>query len=297
MNHLFRSFISIFVLSILLSACDKEKETVPSYLQISKFTFTSNSLTQGLGTYDIPSAKVFVNGMELGNFELPVTLPVTTEGLVTVQIFPNVKENGLGNIQKYYNPYNFYTTEVTLHKQEITPIKPVSTYRDSAKINLIEDFEDQGMALEPSGINIGDSFVIIPTSTPGVDQPFTGSNYCGYMQMTIDSFGVFQRSTTETFLDLPKYGTNTYVELDVKSNINLQVGILVNDGTTWIPVPVMVAFPTNGKWKKLYVNLKSETSDLPAGTAVKIFFGCYKDAGDTEDKYVYIDNIRLLFVD
>jgi hypothetical protein len=297
MNHLFRSFITIFVFSILLSACDKEKEIVPSYLHISKFTLTAKPLTQGLGTFEIPSAKVFVNGMEIGNFELPVTLPVTTEGLVKIEIFPNVKENGLGNTQKYYKPYNYYSGEITLRKGGIDTIKPAITYKDSAKFRFIEDFENQGTKLEPSGTNIDDSFMIISTSTPGVDQPFAGSNFCGYLNMKTDSFGVFQRSTIETFSNLPNLGTDIYVELDIKTNINLQVGILVYDGTYWVPIPVMVAFPTNNKWKKFYVNLKPETGDLSAGSLVKIFVGCYKDDNDTEDKYVYIDNIKLLYVD
>ncbi len=295
MNHLFRSLILLFVFSALLPACDKEKEGVPSYLHITKFSFTTTA-GQGLNTYDIPSAKVFVNGMEMGNFELPVTFPVIAEGDAKVEVFPNVKENGLSNSQKYYKPYNSYITQVSLNKREVDTVRPSTTYRSTTtQFKFMEDFEDQGLSLERSGNNnSSDSLVILPTSTPGVDQPFNNSDYCGFVKVTSDSFVVFERNSTGNF-KLPNMGRDNYVELDIKSNVNLQIGLYIQDGAFWVPVPVMVAFPTNGKWKKIYVNLKSETNDMPLDTLYRLFFGFYSD--NSEDKFVYIDNIKVLYVE
>jgi hypothetical protein len=297
MNHLFRSFILLFVFSALLSSCDKEKEGIPSYLHVTRFTFTTIPLSQGLNTSDISSAKVFVNGMEIGNFELPATFPVLAEGNAKVEIFPNIKENGLSNSQKYYKPYEAYSTQTVLELGKLDTIKPHTTYRSNATIKLVEEFEDPGIAFERSGANnTNDSLIRISTSSTGVDQPFGGSSYCGFVKLTSDSFVTFQRNSTGSFT-LPNLGTDNYVELDIKSNINIQVGILVYDDGYWVTVPVMVAFPTNNQWKKIYVNLKTETSDLPAGTPIRLFFGFYKDDGDTEDKFVYIDNIKLVYVE
>jgi hypothetical protein len=298
MNHLFKSFITLIVFSALLSSCDTEQETIPSYLHVTKFTLTTNTLSEGLNTVDVTSAKVFVNGQEIGNFELPATFPVRVEGDAKIEVFPNVKENGLSNSQKIYKPYNPYSTQAKLRKGQIDTIKPSTTYRASTvlKFDFMEDFEDQGIALESTPNNTtNDSFVVLATSTPGVSQPFTNSSYCGFIKMTTDSFAVFERVTK--IITLPNLGNDNYIELDLKSNINFQVGLYEYLNGDVVQVPVMVAYPTNGVWKKLYVNLKPETGDLPAGTPLRIFFGFYKNANDTEDKYVYIDNIKILHLD
>jgi hypothetical protein len=295
MNHLFRSLISLFVFSALFTSCDKEKEGVPSYIHITKFTLSTGT-GQGHNSSDITSAKVFVNGQEIGNFELPATFPVLAEGTVKVEVFPNVKENGQSSSQKYYKPYNGDTFQVVLSKREIDTIRPSTTYRAATQFLWIEDFEDQTISLIKSGgNNTNDSFRLLPTSTPGVDQPFSGSAYCGSVKVSTDSFAVFERSSFNVF-SLPNLGTDNYIEMDIKSNVNFQIGIYTDDGIEVLQVPVMVAFPTGDKWKKIYINLKSETGTLTAGTKVRVFFGFYKEDNDSQDKYVYIDNIKLLYV-
>ncbi len=233
----------------------------------------------------------------MGNFELPITIPVLAEGNVKVEVFPNVKENGISNSQKIYKPYEPYTDTVSLNKNEVDTVKPATKYRLLTSFPWIEGFESPSITLIKSGSNnTNDSIIRLPTSTPGVDQPFSGSDNCGFVKVTSDSFVVFERSSYNSFSNLPNLGTDIYVEMDVKSNVNLQVGIWTDDGLDIVQVPVMVAFPTNGKWKKFYVNLKPETGGLKSGTVVRIFFGFYKDETDSEDKYLYIDNIKLLYV-
>ncbi len=297
MNPLFKPFLFFFVFSALFISCDKEKEGIPSYIHLGKFTINTNPGTQGLNTHDIPSAKVFVNGMEIGNFELPATFPVLAEGNCKVEVYPNIRENGSSNSQKYFKPYEAYTIQANLAKRRVDTIRPVSTYRSNTNFKFLEDFEYPGIAFERGGANnSADSLVRIPTSTPGVDQPFSGSSHCGFVKVTSDSFITFQRNSTGSFT-LPNLGTDNYVELDLKSNVSVQVGLLVFDNGSWVTVPVMVAFPTNDQWKKIYVNLKTETSDLQASTPLRLFFGFYKDDGDTQDKHVYIDNVKVLYVE
>lgn len=296
MNLLFKSFLPLIVVASLLSSCDKEDEPIPSYLHITKFSFTSNPVTQGLGTYDIIGAKVFVNGKEIGNYELPVTIPVLSSGNAIVEVFPNIKENGSISNQKYYKPYQSFLDTVFLEPKLIDTIRPKSTYRSNTNFAWIEDFEDQAVSLQPSGLsNTKDSLVVIPSNTVGVDMPFTGSNYVGFINIQNDSDVIFERSTVSTFV-LPNLGTDVYVELDIKTNIVFQIGVYTDDNINIIQAPVLVVNPTDGNWKKIYVNLKSETGDLSTGTKVRLFFGTYKDNGDTVDKYIYLDNLKLVYV-
>jgi hypothetical protein len=298
MNYLFKPLTYLFLLSIVFFSCDKEKEAIPSYIRISNFSLSTNPGVQGLNTQDIVSAKIFVNGTEIGNFELPALVPVLKTGLSYVEIYPNIKENGSSNSQKYFKPYNGYMDTIDLQEGKVIQVNPQVTYRSNTKFRWIEDFEDQGISLQTSGLNnTNDSLVIVPTSTAGVDQPFSGSDYCAYVKCTSDSFVIFERSNTEIFNNLPFLGTDIYVELDIKTNVSFQVGIYTDDGNTVSQIPVMVINPTEGKWKKIYVNLKSETGGLTAGTSVKLFFGFYKEAGDTVDKEVYLDNLKLVYLE
>lgn len=297
MNPLFKSFNALLVFSTCLLSCDREKEIIPAYLHITGFTLSTNPVTEGLNTSDIVSAKVFVNGAEIGNFELPATLPVMASGTCKVEIFPNVKENASSNAQKYFKPYNAYIETVVLSPGEIDSIRPGTTYRSNTTFKWTEDFEDQAISLTKSGANnTGDSLIYIPTSTPGVDQPFAGSAYCGLIRVSTDSFAVFERSTLSAFSDLPFLGTDVYVEMDIKSNVNFQVGVYTYPVTGADQNPVLVVNATGGQWKKIYVNLKPQIGDLAAGTPVRLFFGFYKEGGDTEDKLVYLDNLKLVYV-
>ena len=297
MNHLFKSFLILFVFSSFFLSCDQEKEAIPSYLHISKFTLSSNPLTQGLNTSDIISAKVYVNGAEIGTFELPATFPVIASGKAEIIVFPNIKENGSSNSQKYFKPYESFTQTVNLEAGKIDSLKPSITYRSNANFRWMEDFEDQAISIVKSGANnTNDSFYTIPTSTPGVDQPFTGSNYCGFINVTSDSFVVFERSTLSTFNDIPFLGTDVYVELDIKSEINVQVGVYSYNGADYDQAPVLVINPTGGKWKKIYVNLKPQIGDLTSGTPLRLFFGFYKEDNDKTDYKVYLDNLKLVYL-
>ncbi|MCC6817909.1 MAG: hypothetical protein IT245_03335 [Bacteroidia bacterium] len=296
MSPLFKSFITLCVLAILFTSCDKEQEVTPAYLHLTKFSFSSDPNSQGLGTSEIIGAKVFVNGAEIGNFELPVTIPVLSSGNSIVEVFPNIKENGVSSNQKYYKPYNSYVDTLMLAPGRIDTIRPSSTYRTNCKFEWIEDFEDQAISLIESGLdNTLDSIVVLPTNTPGVDQPFAGSNYCGFISIPEDTSVIFERSTLRTFT-VPNLGTSVYVELDIKTNLDVQIGIYSDDNIDIIQSPVMVVYNTKGNWKKIYVNLASETGDLSTNTKIRVFIGTYKENGDTEDKYIYLDNLKLVYL-
>lgn len=298
MNHLFKPFTTLFVFSFLLLSCDREKEQIPSYIHISDFEFTTNpNNSEGLATSDIVSAKIFINGAEIGNFELPGTFPVIAQGNCKIEIFPNVKENASSNSQKYYKVYTSYLDTVDLKPGQVDSIKPKCVYRSNTVFKWMEDFEDQAISLAKSGLNnTYDSLVCIPVSTPGVDQPFSGSSFCGYVEAKSDSFVVFERSTLNAYTDLPVLGSDVYVELDIKSNVSFQIGVYTYLSAGTDQSPVLVVNPTGGEWKKIYVNLKPQIGDLAAGTPVRLFFGFYKDDNDTQDKKVYIDNLKLVYI-
>ncbi len=294
MKFLFKYLILSFVLFLI--ACDKDKEQTPSYIHIKNFTLTTNPATQGLNTIDVGSAKVFVNGKEIGNFELPATIPVLLEGNCSVEIYPNIKENASSQNNKYFIPYLPYIQSVNLKKLEIDTLAPNTIYRSNTTFAWLEDFENQTLSLSPYNQNTSrDSLKVIPTSTPGVDLPYSGSNFCAFLEMSKDSSAIFEVATINKF-NLPNLGRDVYVELDIKTNVLFQIGIYTDDGINLLQTPVLVVNPTNNQWKKIYVNLKPETGNLRNGTQTKLFFGVFKSKSSLVTPKVYLDNLKLVFV-
>jgi len=293
MKYLLNLLLCFF--GLLSFNCNKEIEPIPSYLHIGNFSLSTNASIQGLNTYEITSAKLFVNGKEIGNFMLPANVPVIHTGNATIEVYPNVKENGIVNNQKYYSPYEGYIINKTLKEGIMDSIFPTTTYRTNTNFAWMEDFEDQSLSVQPYGQNnCRDSLKIIPTSTPGVNIPFTGSNYCGLIRMERDTSAIFEVSTIQSYI-LPNLGTNVYLELDVKSNVNFQIGIYTDDGFSVYQTPVLVVLATGNNWKKIYVNLKSETGGLSSNTRTRLFFGAFKNNASFSPE-IYLDNLKLIYL-
>jgi hypothetical protein len=294
MRYLFKLFPALIL--ILFAACKVEKDIKPAYLYIAPFTFTSNPTNQGLNTFEITSVKLFVNGKELGNFQIPNTIPVIHEGKAIIEIFPNIKENAMVNNQKYYLPYQYHTSIKNLVPLQTDSVFPTTVYRNSCIFAWIEDFDDQTLSISPSGLNNSrDSIQIIPMNTLGVDAPFSGSSHCGLIEMKSDSTGLFEISTLSNYT-LPNKGADVYLELDVKSNISMQIGIYSDDGFQVIQSPILVVTPTGSVWKKIYVNLKTETGNLPNNTRTKIFFGVFKNNSFMGTPQIFLDNLKLIYL-
>ena len=299
MKNLYNLIILSFVLFILTTGCDSKKEVVPAYLHIIKFTLTTNPLTEGLNTQEISDAKVFANGKEIGSFELPITIPISVKGnKVEILVLANIKENGSSSKRVNYSPYLYFIDTLNLAENEIDSIRPKIRYRSNANFAWLEDFEDQANSLQKSGSsNTNDSLLIIPTSNNGVDQPFSGSKYCGLIDIAAsDKEVIFERNTLNQYT-VPNKGADVYLEMDIKTNVNLQVGIYTDDGTTIQEIPIYVIFDTETKWKKAYINLNSETGTLSSNSKIRLFFGIYKSGSDiTTAPKVYLDNLKLIYL-
>jgi hypothetical protein len=290
-------FKFLFIILLPLSGCDKEKEKVPAYLHITACTLVSNPPTQGLNTSDFTAVQVIINGQLLGNFEVPVNVPVLMQGTVAITLVPLIKENASVQSFKPYRVVDPFRDTIELVPLRTDTLKPVLQYRNNCKFVWIEDFDDQSLALVKTGVNTtNDSLLILPMSSPGVDAPFSGSQYCGYIEMAPGPHvKILERSTFDQY-SLPNLDRDVYVEMDVKTNTGIQIGIYADDGSTLIQTPVLAVFSTNDKWKKIYVNLKPETGFLSSSTKVRVFFAVFHD-GAADASFVsktYVDNLKLL---
>ncbi|MCZ2130102.1 MAG: hypothetical protein LC109_07515 [Bacteroidia bacterium] len=286
----------LFNICLLFSACKKRDAEIPSYLHIDKFTFSTNLPTEGNPSQNITDGHVYVNSKYLGAFELPVTIPVLAEGECTITIFPGIKENTSSVNRKSIKILQGYETKVTLKPEIIDTIKPATHYRSNVFFAWIEDFETGAISTESSSKNTTqDSIQIVDSADANAFKSPFSKYSAGISMPASDQSVLFEQFSKEKFI-VPNKGADVYLELDYKTNIELQIGFYADKPSMYEQIPFII-LPPSKEWKKVYLNLSIETSVLEANTPIQIFYGFLKSEGNASfSPQVYIDNIKLSYL-
>jgi hypothetical protein len=278
-------------------ACTKKTVEVPSYIHIQPFTFTTNLLLEGNPSADITDAYVYVNGKYYGIFELPATVPVLAEGQSTILLLPTIKENGAAANRQIIRTLEGFETQVELSKTQVDTIKPNTKYKPNVKFAWLEDYETQVVSTTRAPKSTHqDSIQIIDSNDPNAF-PSEFSKFSGRLKVKPTAERVLiEQVTVEKFL-VPRGGQDVYFEMDYKTNIPLQIGIYADKPDIYEQIPFIILMP-NEKWNKTYLNLKIETSALPANSPIQIFMGFIKsDTDSTISPEIYLDNLKLNYLD
>jgi hypothetical protein len=268
---------------------------IPSYLYIDPFSLTTDLGTQGNPSSRITDGHVFINGRFQGIYELPIVIPVFTEGPATVVVLPGIKENGANANRKIIRTLEAYEQVVAFSKTKIDSIYPSTVYKPNVQFKWIEDFELGTYSTAPSSKNThSDSIVIIDRDHPNAFKgPFSNYSAAILFPKTNDRI-FFEHASVEKFL-VPGMGRDIYLEIDYKTNIELQIGIYADKPDMYEQIPFIILNPSE-EWKKIYINLSIETSVLPANSPIQIFYGFVKPQGVEMAPEVYLDNIKLNYL-
>ena len=292
-------FIWVLLLSgglLSLAGCDKEEESIPSYIYITKFDFYTDYATHGPPSSNIEDVVVIVDNKEYGTFTLPAMVPINEKGTVDVILFPGIRVNGGSQNRKVYGMYTSYKTTIDLEPKLIDTLKPVTTYKSNVKLVWSEDFEDNGLRIRTSGNNSSEDSIqfIDSSSTEAFKSDY--SEFTGYINMnTTDSQEVLEYETMGLW-NVPNGDNDVFLECDYKTNTNIQFGIYADKVAIYEQIGIFVVSPTEGEWKKIYINLNSETGVLESSDKIRIFFGVFND-GEKKPGFVpeiYLDNLKLV---
>ena len=267
-------------------------EEVPAYLEVEKFSF-STSVEQGANSEKISDAWVFIDEVSLGIYELPATIPNLNLGNRKVTIFPVVRENALPQTPIIYPFYERYELLTDLVSGQVYPIKPVTGYLSSNTVfELVEDFEGSNHRL-----NGGDPNAVRLINDP--DKVRTGN---GSGQVLLESMEQVTFTSSASFLDLPtEGGLPVFLELDYKTNISFEIGLVGIDVNPALPVNAtnfkIILCPVDF-WNKVYINFQEDLtiSQLPA---YKLAFRVSKDnqgcsISENIVPEVLIDNVKFI---
>lgn len=268
---------------------------MPAYIYITEADMVTDYIEEGSASHKIIDAKVFVNDISIGVYELPRLVPVLADaGPTSVALLPNIRKDGIAARVADTEIHEVFHTQADLQIYDFTDasidtIRPVFTYQKNDRIQFaVYDF-DQINSFESK--TIGGTFNL--TSDPS--EVFEGSRS-----------GVFRATT-----DVPAVAVGTsnllalsptdavYLELDYRTTSDMEVyltGLESSSGRTG-QVNVL-ALRAREAWNKVYVELSDDIGNFQVTNGFQPdlfevgFIGYLPDGA--EEATFFIDNVKVV---
>lgn len=286
MNYL----LPFALLCMLFSGCalTDEVEPQPSYLHISDIKLVDNpDIEEGSLDDDIVAVILNANGVRLGIFSLPATIPVLETGDVTFQIDPLVKLNGVSRSLALYPFYDRMTPVITMEAGRTDTVVLETQYSSISTATFLEDFDD-GVHQFVTDID-GQSASRIEALPGGR----TGLG--GVITLSPDVLSIEVATPSSPFLGL-KRETRTWLEVTAKTELEIRFGLIINEpGFPQQPLYLFGILPSqNDEWRKLYFDLSEYVLGNPRAFFQLSLLGFYVGEQDGPDKQIILDNIKIV---
>jgi len=273
----------------VLAGCYKFEgdQTIPAYLKIDTVLLSTYYPEQGANSNAIKDVWVYVNDQQVGAFELPAMFPVLADGQQKLEIRPGIKVNGISSTRA---PYPFYKpiiyNDFLFTPDSITNVQsPTTEYYTNINFAWMEDFENAGISLSESSSS--DTNIVRIQISNSLD---VESRYSGLISLTTDA-SLYSASSSSSY-PIPVQGSPTLLEVDFKTDNFINVGIIVQENSTFIKIPLVILNHSD-TWNKIYVNLGPNLSLHPQATDFKVFFESVLE-NDLSSASIYLDNIKLI---
>ena len=254
---------------------------------------------EGSASNKITDAWITMDGIFLGAFELPCTIPILDSGVHEFSIYSGIKANGISatrirypfyeRCELYMNNGDDYqlinNNNIELFRDSTVSVKAITRYED-VDFLLLEDFEDAGTIIEPSDIS---DTSLIKTNIDSLVFEGYGSG-----AVYLDQDHNFFEFVSSEFIVINAIYNATYLELDYKCDPPFKVGVAIKDGSSGIVNKYeSIQIAPSQEWNKIYIHM---TPQINLGTSVDefgIFIGAVK-SNTSESASFYFDNIKWL---
>lgn len=280
-------FICLSGLFLVAGSCEKFEgdQTVPAYLRIDSIYLQTDYSTEGTAFQSITDAWVYVDDQLVGAFQMPAEFPVLAKGTHKVTIMPGIKKNGIAATRTNYpfcesiikNVDFFEDSTISMGGQK-------TTYQPTTQFFMIEDFDGVVLSLDTTKRSVA-SIQLSPSGWPAT---FEGS-HSGLIEM--DSVGSMFECTNKTDFIIP--AAPVYMELHFNTNIPVAVGVFLYGYTQIVQTPVVYLNNTNGKWKKIYIDLTNALNSETGMVNFRIFFNAIQPQGVIHSE-ILLDNLKVL---
>jgi len=266
-------------------SCSENEADAPATFRVDSVSVQTEP-NQGTTSHNIKDLWMFLEGEDLGVFPIPAEIPVippdgSTNGIL--QFSPGVRNNGINSAPIIYPFYESFILDKDISKGNIEDVDLVFEYGNAVKFALVADFEtgnDFGYDADEDGV-----IEIIASSV----EAFEGTK-SGMISLNADTDFV-EVGSTVTFDMLPSNGSPIFMEMDYKTDVDLNVGLIGFFGTTPIKNYNLVLNPTE-EWNKVYVDFTFDIQDSQLDSYKILLGAAIEEGGDPAN--VFFDNIKLV---
>jgi len=252
MNLQMTRLLAILILALGLNACDKE-EAVPSYIFIEDIDLQT-SPEQGSASSDFRVVGLLSGTEDFGQFYLPAQIPILKEGLVTLDIFPGINDNGIAATPLQYDLLKPISIEVELAPMQVDTLNLTATYKDILEFVFVEEFESENQIFRED--LDGDSSTEVVLTEADV---FEG-NRSGSLVVNDEHPVLFVGSTF--YQSLPPRAVPVYLEINYKSDVTLEIGLSWLSTTGGLESAFQNAISPKDEWGKIYINFSEQLNIL-----------------------------------
>lgn len=279
----------IFIL-LIFGGCKEQK--IPAFVTINNFTLVGNptlpNSVEGYLTSNITNVLVYVNGNNLGYYELPIRIPILEDGSTKIKLYPAVEQNGIGGTIIDYPFYLEFDTTLILVAEGEYEISPITMYKTNIG-SWIMDFE--GATSLNSQPNSVVDMLKIGVGAPN-DSLIVYGNGCGYLHL--EGSDSLWNARTNSFVNPTG---RVWMELDYRiTNSILNTFIAGNSqGADEYPF-LFINRSAQGSeyWKKIYIDLTENVTALASANYYEAGFTAILDE-DLVRSDIYFDNIKILY--
>ena len=279
--------IGIALQLMLFTSCDKFKgdQTIPAYLTIDSIYITTSLSMQGSASAKITDAWVYVDDMQIGAFQLPARVPVLQKGMHVVKILPGIKKNGIAATRVAYPFYIPVEETLDLKEGDTTAMGVLkSNYYPTTEFDLIEGFEGVTLFFDTT-LRSEVALELTPIGSP---LTFEG-NHSGEVRM--DSVGQFFECVNDRDFLIPF--APVYLELNFNTNNTLVMGVFLYGISVIQQVPIIFLQPTDGKWKKIYVDMTNTLNAYSGMIQFRVFLSAIQETS-VDEALILMDNIKVV---
>ncbi len=289
LRSLMFSVILFFVVSLAISCKRSDSELVPAFISVSEYSFQTTTSSQGSNSTGITDFWCYTDGDILGVVDTPVSLPLLKQGRQTINVFPGIKNNGMGVSRIRYPFYTSFDTTLDIVAGQTYILKPRFRYIDNALVDATRNFESPS-AFQEGSVNDGGTFDWF--DEPGF--PASGIR-CG--RFTLPSGAGFLSYLDTDYFTVTS-GSVAFLEMDYSCNNTFSVGVYVIQGGSSTKVPVLYLTPTQSGaegppiWNKIYMDLGMVAKQYPNATSYNLFIECSRN--EAALPVIYLDDIKIV---
>jgi hypothetical protein len=261
---------------------------VPAFISVNAYSLQTDPAIQGSNSSGITEFWCYTDGDILGVVDTPVSLPLLKQGRQTINVFPGIKNNGMGVSRIRYPFYASFDTTLDVAPGQTYTLKPRFRYIDNAVIDATRSFEFGNFLIAGTG-NEGSIDLIDQTGFPAYGVR------CG--RLSLPAGAALLSYLDQTSFSVPS-GSVTFLEMDYSCNNTFSVGVYVLQGGTSIKVPVLYLTPTQANaegfptWNKIYMDLGMVAKQYPNATSYKLFIECTRNEASVP--VIYLDDIKIV---